>query len=277
MKTEETPEQREARLKRVRERKKANYDDRKSRQVCVDCEAALEPDDGLRCAPCEEANEDTVKLYRASAKGLRAYRRTNTKKRKRLRKLKCCYVCATPREKWPSREAVGLLPIKGNHKPSTKVCPKCSKKRGEYNGKWRKRKKAALAQGIVSLRAVRDEKRRQLIRELKGLTYKPLDERDASKRYQILKGLERFGDDFTSSADLLDALDVPEGDFRRTVRDEPDEATHERQAYATTLSRLVKDGLVERQKTAFHRKRKSSYEYRLADRGRAQLKELRAS
>jgi hypothetical protein len=96
-----------------------------------------------------------------------------------------------------------------------------------------------------------------------GDRYVPLDEWLERPRIKLLRAL-RWMDWTTSGAAYL-AIGVP--DFDRSEN-------RDRDRYVSALSHLVRAGQVERRRVSWQglRARASEYEYRITDRGRAELR-----
>lgn len=242
------------------------YNDRKSRQVCVYCEAALGPDDGTVCSACEEERAPRADVYRFSKHGAKVRNKAQRAFIDRRLEAGLCIVCATPRDQWSApSEAQAIkraaLARKGKH---PQKCPTCA---DEYSVYHRRRDELAR-QGVLDL--VRERKRRAkeeriaaakealAARKREVRRYVPVDELVAATRVRVLRGLSRM--DWTTAGDLFLALEIDE-----------DSQSLERDRYAQTLSRLSRAGaLVERRESAalFGGEQ---YEYRITERGRAEL------
>jgi hypothetical protein len=235
-----------------KEQKKLTYQDRKARQVCVDCEAQLEDDDGLRCKRCDGANKDAQAIYRRTRRGRSKQRRIQKRYYRQRRKRDCCVQCGLPRKEWPKR-----IYLKKPSRPTKKKrgpmhCPTCRTKANEAQKRFRLRRKL----GITSIRAERSKRDREMLRELRGQAYVPLDELRQKKRVAILRGLRYRG--WIDPEDLFDIIGVP-------VHDDEDAPT-ERASFTKRLSHIVKTtNLIERRAIG------AEYEYRLTSSGAAEL------
>lgn len=237
----------------MKERKKLTYQERKERQVCVDCEDDLEDDDGLRCKRCDGANKDAQAIYRRTRRGRSKQRRIQKRYYRQRRKRDCCVQCGLPRKEWPKRVYL-KKPSRPTKKPGKPMhCPTCRTKANEAQKRYRMRRKL----GITSLRAERNKRDREILRELRGEAYVPLDELCKKKRVAILRGL-RQARDWIDPEDLFDLIGVP-------AHDDVDAPT-ERASFTKRLSHIVK--------TTDHIERRAiggEYEYRLTPSGAAQL------
>lgn len=233
------------------------YYDRKERQVCVDCEAGLEDDDGLRCKRCEGRQLDSKLTYEASPKGKRAKRRWAKKAYRARAKAGVCSDCQKPRAQWSKTPPLKARPAK---KISKKRCPDCRAIKTETMRRYRARK----AQGVIVLATERKKRAKAKLRELRGIGYRSFDEEDPRER--ILRALSRF--DWVSASDLFDALELPDH-----VEGEPN---LRRNSYTAALSRLVrKSGLVERRRIQYGQL--VNVEINLTDAGRAEAARLKGA
>lgn len=267
-----------------KERKKLEYEDRKARQVCVECEAPLDDDDGARCKGCHARNRETKRIYEHTRKGRATQRRVQRKYYRKRKKRDLCLQCGTPRHQWPPRvyKRNGSKPPKKKGKPL--ICPTCRTKANEAAQRYRERKRL----GITSIRAERAKRDREKLRELREARKKKQREKQAAqleaerqerreikryvpidvllerKRVRILRGLRGRG--WLDPETLFDIMEI---------------ATHEegpeRSTYSQTLSRLAtKTEFVERREVGRFGKL-ALYEYRLAPLGGIELARILGS
>ncbi len=75
-----------------REYRRALYATRKAAQVCVECAAGLQEEDGLHCVECNERRTETRKRYRKTG-GARLERKWQTKTRETRKAAGLCTQC----------------------------------------------------------------------------------------------------------------------------------------------------------------------------------------
>jgi hypothetical protein len=93
--------------------------------------------------------------------------------------------------------------------------------------------------------------------------YTPVDELLGRLRVRVLRAMVHF--DWCAYPELIDALDLTDD-------------RHERDAFSTTLRRLVRDGSLERQRrTTIDTWLDGGYSYRITSRGRDRLRRLLAT
>lgn len=252
---------REERLRALRERRAKQYLDRKVRQVCVDCEAGLGPDDGVKCELCAGRDAVTKVVYALTPKGRASKKRAQRAYMKRKKKLDICLQCLVPRALWPKPTA---LQIKRQRVKKPKHCPRCRQEMTDNTREYRRRLRR---EGVTRMADVRNARRREKLRELRGKNYQPLDELLAKPGVRLMRGMARF--DWIECDALFDVLGVPQYDAK-DYRD--------RGMYSQALSRLVRHfGFVERRRQVKARREHIGlrmYEYRLTTAGRAELARL---
>lgn len=218
------------RLEALRGARRAAYLDRKARQVCIDCAAPLEEDDGLRCGFCDERDKAAKSERNTSPRGRVVRRRQQARYRRRQRARGLCLKC-------PAKATSGQL------------CARCRAVATKAQRDYRARKAA----GITVLSTERRKRRTAAVarvaaarREVRA--YRPLDELERDPRRRVLRALLRL--DWPTASEIFDVLNVEDGC----------EAT-ERSTYAQVLSRLARRGLIER------RGPRGAYEHRLTAAG----------
>lgn len=251
---------REERLKALREKRAAQYLDRKLRQVCVDCEAKLGPDDGVKCELCAGRDSVTKVTYAATAKGRRARKRAQRAYVERRVKRDVCAQCLTPRKKWPKPTE---LQLKRQRVEKPKHCPTCRQKMTDNTREYRRRLKR---DGVVRMSDARKAKRAEKLRELRGKLYIPFDELVERTSVRILRAL--LAHDWIASDALFDVMGVPEFDT---------EDNSPRDRYQQRLSVLTRGGFIERRDPPERRRDRIGlrrYDYRITKAGRDELARL---
>lgn len=242
---------------KFKENRKEIYLDRKARQVCVECEAPLKPDDGLRCETCQDRHVESKERYERSPRGRRTKRKWQKRYYRKRRKRDRCVQCGKPRKEWPPRVVLKksgpktLVPGKPLH------CPDCRTKANAAQKRYRDRKK----QGIASLRAEQQKRNKKRLRELRGELYVPFDELIEEPRVKLMRALSRV--DWITRRDLFASIGlVFDEDEPETIRVWN---THEQ-----ALIRIVERGHAVKQP----REHRKLNEYKITEAGRAKLAEL---
>lgn len=244
-----------AAIAHIDERRRRVYEDRKLRQVCVDCEEPLEDDDSHLCKACADLASKRKAIYRLTPHGAKVRKKNQSDFRQRRIDAGLCWVCATPREQWGPLTRQQQSRATRSGMPPTK-CPACA----EENRLYQKRRRDMKAQGIVPLDAATRKRLRQqrldaIRNELYGAdaAYVPIDEKLETPRVRMLRAMLRF--DWVSTRELFEVLSVAEYEH-------DDRLEYDR--YTQALSRLRKrEDLIEQ------RGRPNAYEYRLTPAGRA--------
>jgi len=240
---------------KFKENRREIYLDRKLRQVCIECEAQLEDDDGLRCKDCQARHKHTKAIYERTPRG----RRTKAKWQRRYYAKRvasdCCTQCGLARKQWPKRRYLKKPARKPRRRGKPLICPKCRTAANAAARRYRERKRL----GIVSLRAQREKRDRAKVRELRGLTYQPLDALLQQPRVMILRGLLAY--EWVEQPDLFEAIGAPAYSDDRNARD----------AFITRLSRLVRVAKHVDRREIGRTRGFIHYEYRINEAGRAEL------
>lgn len=232
------------------------YETLKADQRCVSCGGPLAPEDGCRCATCTEVARPTQEIYRLSDHGRAVRRKAQEDHYTRRYDAGVCVICCAPRSTWVATTPAQAARIASDKPPQR--CPICTRAHSEY----KKRTRALKRQGVTSLEAARrrrdrDERtaeararRAELERQLTA--YTPPDE--VPPRLLALRALRHH--DWTAAAELWDLLGI------NSAWRSP-EADRFRQA----LSRASRgeDRTIDRRGT------RGEYEYRINERGRAEL------
>ncbi len=238
----------------LRENRKLVYQDRKARQVCIDCEAPLAPDDGQRCEKCEGRHRLAKELYDATPRGRAVRKYWQRRYYAKRKKADCCTQCGTPRAQWA--KVPGARIRKMDPKRKTKLCDICRKRATDAMKRYRKRKR----EGVVVLATEKRKRDREKLRVLRGDAYTPLDELLEQPRVKILRTLVRRG--WIAQSVLFELMSVPPAD--------DDGSSKARDRYTQRLSVLRRAGYVDRREgesVGFIR----DNEYRITEAGRTWL------
>ncbi len=224
-------EDRKARKARVQ---KARYERRKLEQRCIDCDAGLQEDDGLRCVECAESATEAKRKYWASGKP-------------------CERTAAWHRADYAQRKAIG-------------VCLHCSKPAAPGGVMCSTHRAEASARSVASKRRRKQgialmPKSRAAPQSVQSAPYHPMDGVLSKPTVRVLRAIRFF--DWAPSADILDAAGAPEYVFRSGVG-----TNTERNGITSALKRLASDGLVDR------RGSHPRFEYRINARGKAALTDM---
>lgn len=244
---------------KFKENRREIYLDRKLRQVCIECEAELEDDDGLRCKDCQERHKHTKAIYDRTPRGRRTKAKWQRRYYDKRKAADCCVQCGLARKQWPKRRYLKKPARKPHRRGKPLICPKCRTAANAAAKRYRARKKA----GIASLRSQREKRDRAKVRELRGLTYQPLDALLKQPRVMILRGLLAY--EWIDPETLFDAIGAPEyvhGDNK------------ERDRFTVRLSWLVRKARHVERREAGHTGGFAHYEYRINQAGRAELARL---
>lgn len=219
-------------LARLKRQRKERYDDRKSRQACIDCNAKLEEDDGLRCAGCDTRDKQAKALRLLTTRGQATHLRSQRRLRARRKKEGKCAACAT------GKAECGL------------ICKRCRKLQTDAARRYRARKAA----GIVVLVTERKRRRRLKRAELEAKINPVVDPMDRPLVDRILVALRFL--DWTDPVDILDMVGVGRGVERKNL--------------TVIVSRdMMRDGYLERRVSDGNGISEgcSQYEYRLTPAG----------
>lgn len=217
------------------------YQDRKARQVCVDCAAGLQEDDGVRCVECEEADRDRKRLYQRSDEGRAMIKRMRANYARENAAKGLCARCPRPRTE------------------TSILCVECRALLTASTARWRARKKA----GVVLLATERNRRkaeereaiRREILEKQARDEDAPRARRVGDARRRVLRALSRL--DWPSSTELMVALETGDDPLGR-----------EYNGFAVALSRLVRLGFVVR------RGPRGAFEYSLTELGACEARAL---
>jgi hypothetical protein len=247
-----TAEKREAKNQKRREM----YLTRKLAGVCVDCQAGLQSDDGLRCVECNERDFIRQRKYLRSERG-----RLKTRARERAlyhRDVEASR--ARRRDGYQDRKVAGVCPrCTSPALPDHTLCERHRKKLNKANRLYRKRKR----EGVTVLATVRRRKRKPSPKRHPGTVesiwaYQPADVLKNAYRYRLLTAMWWL--DWVNTKELFDVAGVDD-----------DPRSTDRNSAQIALARIVKFGLVEKRNL-----RGATFaDYRITDRGRAEVARYR--
>lgn len=228
-------------------------------RLCIDCGAGLQDEDTKRCVECRDRNKRDATRWQKSQSGrekTRAWHRQWTaehrplvleRRRAGYMEHKTTGVCVRCRE--PSLEDSVFC---GYHRDVQRLASRVDKAR-KANG----RAPRPLVKKLREMRANKPQKPAPDITPIKPKRYVPRDVKLGTPRAVLLRAMRWL--DWSRSSDVFEAADVPSN------TDNP----QGHNAMAVTLSRLVRDGLVEA------RGKRGEQFYRLSDSGRREADQLR--
>jgi hypothetical protein len=198
-------------LARMRITRRAAYLDRKTRQVCVDCAAGLQEDDGLKCVECGDRDK-AAKAGRRTTPEVRAREAVSRRARRAqwIANGKCAH-CGGKRDRLEVRN-----------------CADCREMILVATRSYRQRKRAGTVGTSVVV-----ERRLELVRDTDAPSrYIPIDDRLRKPSTRVLRAMRFL--DWSPAKEVLEACDAPD-----------DVRTAERSTLMSTLCRMWKRGLVE--------------------------------